>query len=180
MITMKQAGISSDAVKLKTGKEWDEWFAVLDAAGALALPHKEIAALLHEKHAVPSWWAQMVTVGYEQARGLRQANQQGSGFTANISRTLPFPAALIFEAFADSRRRQLWLDLDLKITTSTPDKSVRIAAAGRTRVDVNIYSKDAKTTVQLQHEKLSSAEDVQRWKAYWAGAFDRLKAVLSA
>ena len=35
---MKQAGISSDAVKAKTGKRWEEWFAILDAAGAQSLP----------------------------------------------------------------------------------------------------------------------------------------------
>jgi len=57
------------------------------------LPHKESAAILHEKHAVPGWWAQSITVGYEQARGLRQVNQQASGFTANVSRTLPAAAA---------------------------------------------------------------------------------------
>ena len=32
--------------------------------------HKQIVALLYAKHNVGPWWQQMVTVTYEQARGL--------------------------------------------------------------------------------------------------------------
>lgn len=176
---MKSAGISSDTVKAKTGRGWDDWFVLLDAAGAANMPHKKIATLLNGEHGVSAWWAQTVTVGYEQARGLRQAHQQSGGFTANISRTLAFPAEAIYDAFTNVRRRKRWIDLEMKVTTSTAPKSVRIAAAGGTRVDVNIYAKGpGKTTVQLQHEKLLSAEEVQRMKVYWAGAFDALKSHL--
>ncbi|MBE0659055.1 MAG: DUF4287 domain-containing protein [Bryobacteraceae bacterium] len=177
---MKTAGICSDSVKARTGRGWDEWFAILDAAGAVELPHKEIAVLLHREHGIAAWWAQSVTVGYEQARGLRQVHQQPGGFTANISRTLPYSAEAVYDAFTNARRRNRWLCLALKITTSTPLKSVRIAAADGTRVDVNIYPKGpSKTTIQLQHEKLASADEVQRMKIYWAGAFDALKSHLA-
>lgn len=177
---MKQAGISSDAVRAKTGKGWEEWFTILDKENAASFPHKQIAALLHEKYGVPAWWAQMVTVGYEQARGLRQVNQQSSGFTANISRTISCPAQVVYEAITNSRRRKRWLDLDLKVTTSTAAKSVRIAAADGTRVDINLYAKgDAKTVLQLQHERLAHASAVQSKKAYWSAALESLKQLLS-
>ncbi|MBA3973145.1 MAG: hypothetical protein C0504_02880 [Candidatus Solibacter sp.] len=176
---MKSAGISADAVKAKTGRDWSEWFVLLDAAGAARMPHREIAAYLRAEHGVAGWWSQSVTVAYEQARGLRQVHQQSGGFTANISRTLPFPPEAIYDAFTNVRRRKRWVDLELKVTTSTAPKSVRIAAAGGTRVDVHIYAKGpARTTVQLQHEKLLSAEEVQRMKTYWAAAFDALKSHL--
>jgi hypothetical protein len=177
---MKYSGISTEAVMAKTGRGWDEWFAILDAAGAGKMPHKEIAALLHREHGITAWWAQSVTVGYEQARGLRQVHQQSGGFTANISRTLPYAAEAVYDAFTNTRRRNRWLSLALKVTTATPLKSVRIAAAGGTRVDVNIYPKGpSKTTIQLQHEKLASADEVQRMKTYWSGAFDALKSHLA-
>lgn len=177
---MKFAAISTEAVKVKTGRDWDEWFALLDAGSASSLPHEEIAAFLQREHGVSAWWAQSVTVGYEQARGLRQVHQQASGFTANISRTLPYQPEAVYDSFTNTRRRKRWLNLDLKITTSTPSKSVRIAISGGTRVDVNIYPKGpSKTTVQLQHEKLASAEEVQRMKTYWAGALDALKSHLA-
>ena len=33
-------GVSDDAVKAKTGKKWDEWFKVLDKAGARMMDHR--------------------------------------------------------------------------------------------------------------------------------------------
>ena len=78
-----------------------------------------------------------------------------------------------------SPRRKRWIDLDLTVTTSTPSKSVRMSAAGGTRIDVNIYAKGpSKTTVQLQHERLSSADEVASRKAHWVEAFERLKKLL--
>jgi hypothetical protein len=59
--------VGAEAVKAKTGKVWADWFKLLDKAGARKLAHPEIATLLHEKHGLSGWWAQMVTVGYEQA-----------------------------------------------------------------------------------------------------------------
>ena len=50
----KFGGISSDAVKAKTGKTWKEWLKILDAENAKQMPHKEIAQLLYDKYNVPA------------------------------------------------------------------------------------------------------------------------------
>ena len=42
-------GVSDDAVKAKTGKKWDEWFKVLDKAGARMMDHTEIAQLAQKQ-----------------------------------------------------------------------------------------------------------------------------------
>lgn len=57
----KAAGISSKAVEAKTGRGWDEWFTLLEAAGAREMKHQAIANYLHETHGLDGWWAQMVT-----------------------------------------------------------------------------------------------------------------------
>jgi hypothetical protein len=49
--------LSDAAVEAKTGKTWQEWFAVLDAAGARAMDHHSIAAYLYKQLGVPGWWA---------------------------------------------------------------------------------------------------------------------------
>ena len=36
--------MSDEAVRAKTGKTWDEWLAILDAAGARSMGNKEIGA----------------------------------------------------------------------------------------------------------------------------------------
>ncbi|HEY4156870.1 MAG TPA: hypothetical protein VGM29_02190, partial [Polyangiaceae bacterium] len=39
-------GVTSEAVARRTGKNWAEWFALLDAAGAETMDHKGIVAVL--------------------------------------------------------------------------------------------------------------------------------------
>jgi len=81
--------VSDEAVRAATGRDPSEWFALLDDAGAASLTHTGIARLLAEEHDVDPWWAQSVTVRYEQARGLRLPGQQSDGsFAASLSRTI--------------------------------------------------------------------------------------------
>jgi hypothetical protein len=61
-----------DAVRAATGKPPEEWFALLDGAGAVEWPHSQVAAWLVEQHGIDPWWSQGVTVRYEQARGRRK------------------------------------------------------------------------------------------------------------
>lgn len=62
--------ISDEAVSARTGKTWGEWCKILDKARAKAMEHKEIVAILSKRYPkLGGWWTQMVTVGYEQARG---------------------------------------------------------------------------------------------------------------
>ena len=67
--------ISNEAVTQKTGRRWEEWFALLDEANAAALGHTASARLLREQHGVSPSWAQAVTVRYEYARGLRRPGE---------------------------------------------------------------------------------------------------------
>ena len=175
--------MSDSAVQAKTGKTWAEWFALLDAAGAKKMDHKQIVAVLTEQHNVDAWWRQTVTVNYEQARGLRAKHETATGFQVGASRTISAPVSRLFQAWKDARTRARWLpETGLTIRKSTPDKSLRITwSDGVTHLDVELYPKgDAKTQVTIQHSKLPNAAAVTRFKAFWAAALDRLKALLEA
>ncbi|HZS08815.1 MAG TPA: DUF4287 domain-containing protein [Blastocatellia bacterium] len=177
----KAAPISDEAVQAKTGKNWSQWFATLDKAGAAKMTHKEIAAHLAEKHQIGNWWCQMVAVTYEQARGLRDKHQKMDGYSVSGSRIVAVPVATLFRAWNDKRARNRWLpDVDLTIRRATENKSLRITwADGRTDLDVNLYEKGVgKSQVAVEHSKLKDAKHAAEMKAYWAGALDRLKAAL--
>ena len=74
---------------------------------------------------VPAWWAQMVTVGYERIRGLREIGQRrGGAFEANKSKTFPVPVDRLYRAFAQKRTRRRWLPDDVTIRTSKREKSI--------------------------------------------------------
>ncbi len=178
---LRLAGVGTDAVARATGKAWDQWLAILDKAGAVAMPHKAIASMLADKYGVPPWWSQMVTVGYEQARGLREAYQQGGWFAANASRTLDASVERLYGAWADPALRALWLgNAPVEVTRATDGRSMRIAwTAGGQRVDVNFTpAGEGRSRVQVEHGKLRDGKAVAEKKAFWKKALERLKALL--
>ena len=177
----KTAGISDETVQAKTGKPWQQWFKILDAAGAKKMSHSEIASYLYEKHQVPGWWAQMVAVGYEQARGMREKHQKPSGYEISASKTVAVPLLRLFRAWQDTQARGRWLkDSGFVIRKTTPNKSMRITwVDGKTSLSVNFYPRDnGKSLVAVQHGKLPDAKAAERMKAYWGQQLDRLKATL--
>ena len=179
---LRLAGVGSVAVLKATGRAWDEWLKVLDRAGAKALAHKDIALMLSRKFDVPNWWSQMVTVGYEQARGLRLVNQAADGFCANASRTVHVGLDKLYAAWSEPRQRSRWLpDAPLELRRATDGKSMRMTwTLGGSRVDVGFFAKgDGKSMVQVQHDKLRDAASVAHQKT-WSEALARLKALLEA
>lgn len=178
---LRLAGVGSDAVARATGKAWDQWLALLDKAGAAAMPHKAIANLLAEKYAVPPWWSQMITVGYEQARGMREAYQKADGYSASVSRTMAAGVERLYGAWADPALRSLWLGTAPAVVTRARDGKSMILAwtAGGSRVEVNFTpAGERKSRVAVQHSKLADRAAVDEKKGFWAGALGRLKALL--
>lgn len=180
----KWNGISSDAVQKATGKPWTDWIKLLDKDGAAKLPHKEIATHIRGKYGVGDWWCQMVTVGYEQARGLRVKHQTATGYVANLSKTLPVTMAAAFKAVSDAKQRVRWLTDPVTVTKATPNKTVRMVMADGSRVVVGLWDKtgkggEAKTAVVFQHEKLKDIAAVKKSKAYWADAVQKLATVIA-
>jgi hypothetical protein len=175
----KIAGIGSDAVKKATGKSWARWLAVLDKKKATEMTHKEIAEFLHEKKGLSGWWSQMVTVGYEQARGMRKAHQQSTGFEMSKSRTLPISPMKAFKAWEDNQAREQWLGERIVIRKATRGKSMRVTWPDKTHVDVNFYGKGKnKCQVSVQHTKLPNSTKCERMKKYWGEKLEAYKEYL--
>ncbi len=173
------AGIGSEAVRAKTGKGWADWFAILDKAGASKWTHQEIAKHLHAR-GCGDWWSQMVTVGYEQARGLRVKHQVADGFSASASKTVAAPLAKLYAAWADPKSRANWLSgAKFTVRRATVNRSLRITWADDTNVDVMFFAKGpAKSQVAVEQRKLSGLKDVERVKKFWTAALAKLKQLL--
>ena len=176
-------GIGSAAVAEKTGKNWMEWLALLDAAGATQLTHQQIVAHLRENHQVPDWWVQMITVGYEQERGLRQKHEKPGGFEVSVSKTINVPLPYLFDAWTDDAELARWLGRrKVTIRKATPNKSLRITwDKGKSDLSVDFYGKDAtKSQVTCQHSKLPGQAEVEKMRAFWAAMLESLKEKLEA
>lgn len=163
------AGMSDAALAKATGRDWRRWVRALDRVEASAMSHREIAGYVHDTYEVSGWWAQMVTVGYERIKGLRERGQRrDGGYEASKSKTFPVPVKELFRAFSASRMRGRWLPgVRLTVTKSSPPRSMRVAWEDGSRVAFWFTDKGGKSAVAVQHLKLPKKADAERMKAYW-------------
>jgi uncharacterized protein YndB with AHSA1/START domain len=169
------AGMSDASVAKRTGRTWAQWVRRLDAAKASEKTHREIAGYVSSL-GTPDWWSQMVTVGYERIRGLRDRGQRrGGGYEATKSRTFAVPVERLFEAFVNARLRRRWLAPKVTVRHATPLKYMRMAWDDGTPVQVGFTSKGAaKSAVAIQHQKLPDRSTADAMKRIWSEHFDRL------
>ncbi len=173
------AGMSDASVHKRTGRTWAEWVAVLDSVQAADKPHRAIAAIV-SSHGAPEWWSQMVTVGYERIRGLREKGQRrDGGYEASRSRTYNVPIATLFDAFLSARKRSRWLPVRVAVRSSALHKRMRIEWDDKTVVQVAFLNKGkSKSTVAVQHQKLRDKSAATAMKTVWAEHFDKLGQML--
>ncbi len=194
-----QPRISDAAVQKATGKNWAEWFALLDGEGAEALPHKLIARLLHDKGYIASgWWRQTVTVEYERVRGLRSVGETASaGFEIGVQKSLPLTPAQAWNLLTEPEGRALWLGTvpDLRwekraayataegtrgeVRSFTPGKLVRLTwqplhFPAPSTLQVSLTPSGAKTALRFHQEKLDSAETREEMRAHWRKVLEKL------
>ncbi len=198
-MNVQRPRISDAAVRKATGKDWDEWFALLDSEGAAALPHKQIVGLLHDKgYVASSWWRQMVTVAYEHARGKRVLGQAAeTGFQIGVQKTLPLAPERTWDLIISPEGRALWLG-ELgemrwekgaayataagtrgEIRSVAPGERVRLTwqpphFSGPSTLQVYLLPSGAKTAVRFHQEKLDSAETREEMRSHWRGVLAKL------
>jgi hypothetical protein len=174
---------SDERIRERTGRGWEEWFDLLDAAGMAGRSHREVARWVAEQLGVVplAWAAQAVTGSYERARGGRQVGQHADGFTVTASRTVAVPAEALFTAVVVDRGE--WLPgVGLRERTSTPPRSARFDwEDGATRVHVTIDAVGtARSRVTIAHVRLPGAEEARHRGAWWRERLLALKARLEA
>ena len=174
------AGMSDAAVKAKTGCTWERWVRSLDHYGAADLSHRDIAKLIREKYKTTSWWSQMVAVGYERIRGLRERGQRRDGaYEAGKTRTLPVSVSRLYRGFSDGRLRKRWLPHPFTIRAARRDKSMRLRWPDGTLVQVGFIRKGArKSQVAVRHTGLATKAAASKLKAFWDERLETLATLL--
>ena len=173
------AGMSDAAVSKKTGRTWADWVAELDRAGAATMTHRAVVQLLSESHGVPDWWSQMVTVGYERIRGLRQKGQRRDGrFDVNKSKVYSVPLATLWTA---AGRCKPWLgDVGVRMSKATKPKSMRWRWSDGTPIEVYFWPKgESKSQIQLQHRNIATRAEAERLRIFWSERLAKLGEVLA-
>jgi hypothetical protein len=114
------------AVERATNRTWDEWLRFMDGIGAKNLDHKAIALEVYEELDGTieqlGWWAQAVTVAYEQYIGRRIPGQRSDGtFQTSVSRSTTLGMAELMDrwqkfAADDETVRDIVVDGDPRIS----------------------------------------------------------------
>ncbi|MEX2542403.1 MAG: SRPBCC domain-containing protein [Trueperaceae bacterium] len=199
-------GISAEAVQRVTGRTWQEWFEVLDAAGAADMSHKEIVSWLRDQAGVASgWWQQGVTVEYEKARGKRAEVGETAdvGFQVGAQRTLAIPAARAWELLLAGPGRDAWLGASEsfrlepgehyetadgtrgEVRTVRPGRRVRLTWQPKTwsrpsTLQLDLTDKGERCTVGFHHERLADAATRQAMREHWRDVLDTLRTLAHA
>ncbi|MGO1511065.1 MAG: DUF4287 domain-containing protein [Actinomycetaceae bacterium] len=168
---------SEQKVREETGRSREEWFGLLDAEDATGWDHTSIARWLRDEHGVDGWWAQGVTVAYEQARGLRSPGQRRDGaWEASASKTLYVSAHNLWPYLVDDDVRSEWVPGHHELTGATEPTSVRLRDGDEKitlRIDPLEPGADGRHKVRLavQHTGLASGDEIPARKEFWKDAF---------
>lgn len=168
-------------VQRATGREREEWFAVLDAWGAAGRPYREIADWLVAEQELSRWWAQKLIVEYEEARGLRDPGIRRDGtFEVGASKTVAVPVKRLHAAFVDVDLREGWLPgVVIAEARSQPAQALRFDwKGGASRVVVTFAGGEGKSQVSVQHQRLRDAKSAAEMKSFWRERLAALKTLL--
>jgi uncharacterized protein YndB with AHSA1/START domain len=192
--------ISDEAVRKRTGKSWSQWFAVLDRWGAARKGHAETARHLGDRHGLAPWWAQTVTVRYEQERKGRPVHQRASGaYEISVSRVIAAPSRRVFECFLEPVDLSKWFARGASVEARVGgryrnrdgDRGEFLAIrrpkllrftwenprhAPGTVVEVAIAARGrGKASAALTHRRLRTRRDAVKMKEAWSWAMDSLR-----
>jgi len=140
------------------------------------MTHPEIVAVVASRGGVGPWWQQMVTVGYERARGLREPNQTSDGYQVGASKTVAAPLDRLWSAWHDAASRGAWLEETFMVRRATAGKSMRITWNDGSDLQVLFYARGAaKSQVTVDHRRLPDAARVEEQRAFWRSRLEALK-----
>ena len=172
------------SIETATNKQWNEWVELLDRAGARDLDHKVIAELvfreLDGKVDSAGWWAQGVTVAYEQAIGRRMPGQNADGsYETTVTKTLAGTKEDVFALWSEAYGAAEEFNAQSISNIRTSDTPVRLYW----RCDVEDGSKvsvatemkgDNRAMISVTHTRLQSTEAKDIWQLYWRECLAKL------
>ncbi|GAA1484267.1 hypothetical protein [Brachybacterium fresconis] len=186
--TSPRAHPRAAAIETATGASLQSWVERIDGADGRVLDHAAIARLLPERWDITEWWAQGVTVAYEQIIGRRVVGQSSAGdFAASASRTVVGDMDRVrdaWDAFLTPRRREELGLQEPSLTATDTWRYWRAAVADGSRLSVSITVKDhrdgsARSTVGIEHKGIGTTAGRDAWKDTWKAVLTDFAAAIA-
>lgn len=170
-----------------TGITWEEWVLRLSSLDADKKTHPEIAEQAYkilkplQKEINIGWWAQNITVAYEQHIGRRQPGQQRDGtYEVSVSKTFALPASKVMKLWSATVLKHE--DFNGLVLAGEPRSSVtekwlnwRADLSDGSKLVVGIpNTSHPKTKLGFAHSKMQVAEDMEAWRPFWKAFLNQL------
>jgi uncharacterized protein YndB with AHSA1/START domain len=194
-------GFSTAEIRDVTGKTWDEWSRIVDAAGGRELTHEAIVAYLVETRGVQSDWAELIAVRYDRERALDEPGADGP-YEVRLARTIAVPPERAFAAWTHAEQWNRWFTEGARLLAQPggryenadgdggeylvvdPPHHLRFTWENTkhcpgTVVDVTFApTVDGGTHVELAHQELATPADRAEMTGGWSWALDSLRSYL--
>lgn len=176
---------NTEAIEKATQRSWSEWVAWIDERGGRDLKHPEIVKKVYPELEditdKPGWWAQGVTVAYEQHIGRRVAGQRGDGtFEVSISKTLDVAREEAFAQCLELLSGVTELNgrvIDNVRTSETPVRSYwRCSLSDGSKLTFSVEQKSpGRTLLVVAHASLRDADEAAAWREFWKEYIKEIK-----
>ncbi|MBB3083094.1 hypothetical protein [Geodermatophilus sabuli] len=170
-------------VERATGRTWADWMRFMDGIGARDLDHKAIALRVYEELEgtveQPGWWAQSVTVAYEQHIGRRIPGQRSDGtFQTSVSRSTSFGMQELMDRWQEfatgDEAVQGIVDGDLRVSGTERRITWRTKAAdGSSVVVTSEPKKNGTASLVVTQVGLQTLESNDEARERWASIVSR-------
>lgn len=174
--------IKTESIEKATGISWSEWVVELNKDGARNLSHSELADLvknkLQGKIASHEWWAQSITVAYEQHIGKRVPGQLANGkFEIAISKTVHTSRDDLFPTVVDWLESQNQLDgqdfTKPRSSQTLKRSNWRCDLADGSKFTASIEDAGDKSKLVLSQTDIPTKPEADSWKSFWKTTIDR-------
>ncbi len=196
----RNSGLISDKRVLeKTGRSWEEWFALLDEGNVLSLSHADAVKWLEEQNLIShAWWQQTIIGEYEIARSKREVGEnEKKEFQASTQKIFPMDIKRTWEFLITHPARTQWLgtvnELPLvKGATFTTEEGLECEVRGvkeenyirlrlietndphPTTLTVSLIANGDRTSIRFMHQKLRSQRERLEKIGHWSSMLSRL------
>lgn len=161
-----------------TGRSFDDWFDILDNAGAESWPHWKIKRYLGGTRKNDEWWASTVAEAYERARGFNPAR---SAYSARASKTIHANIKTIWKLIDDEGERRAWLDIEVEERSRQTQSALYCELADGSKVTISLRGNPRSTRnnrestlVTIRHSGLANEASLEETKAFWRSALATL------
>lgn len=164
-----------------TGRSFDDWFDILDNAGAESWPHWRIKRYLGGTRKNDEWWASTVAQAYERARGFHPAR---SAYSARATKTIPAGLAEVWALIDNEDERRAWLDIELEERSRQAQSALYGELADGSKVTISLRENPQaagnkrSTLVTIRHSGLANEASLDETKAFWRSALATLAATI--